>query len=410
MTVFRERRIDVVLPDNNLQPAPVGLSVQQHVVHIFPTFGIGGVPLRICTVVDKLGGAFRHTIISLDSCYDSRERLGEASQVDYADFLVPTVGTMQSVWNAVGHLRTLKPDVLATYNWGSIEWALANTLVTRRHHVHFESGFGPEEADRQIPRRVNMRRLALVGASYLVVPSYTLERIATEIWRIRRDKVRRVENGVDVEKYQSSAGLSSALGVTRAPDELIVGTVAPLRREKNVGRLIEAFAALPDIGRPVRLVIAGDGSERTALEQLARDLGVAEHTVFLGHIDAVEQALGLIDVFVMSSDTEQMPNALLQAMAASCAVASVDVGDVGIIVAPENYPFIVPRDEPGALTDAMTRLLCDDALRMLTARANLAHVRKSYSMDRMVGAYRSLYEGRVPNALVWQPEPDGVQS
>ena len=82
-----------------------------------------------------------------------------------------------------------------------------------------------------------------------------------------------------------------------------------------------------DTSLPVRLVIAGDGAERATLEQFAQELGISDRVVFTGHM-LPEAVLGSFDVFALSSDTEQMPNAVLEAMAARLPVASVDVGDV----------------------------------------------------------------------------------
>ena len=79
-------------------------------------------------------------------------------------------------------LRRIRPDLLVTYNWGATEWALANALPLVRH-VHIEDGFGPEEQAGQIARRVWLRRLFLRRAT-VMVPSRTLWRIATEIWRL----------------------------------------------------------------------------------------------------------------------------------------------------------------------------------------------------------------------------------
>jgi L-malate glycosyltransferase len=373
-------------------------AARRHVLHVFASFGFGGVPLRVVNVINRLGSEFRHTILSLDSCYDSRARFSADALVTFAAYRQVKKGIVGSVRDAARCLRDEKPDNLATYNWGAIEWALANTLLVHGRHVHFESGFGPEEADRQIVRRVLTRRLALSGAACLVVPSRTLDHIARDVWRIRADKIRLIPNGVEADQFAMHRDAEAAAGFTKAPGELVVGTLAPLRREKNLDRLLQAFAALPDIGRPVRLLIAGDGGERAHLENLAKSLSIADRTVFVGHIEAVGEVLGLMDVFAISSDTEQMPNSLLQAMAAGCAVASVDVGDVGIMVAPENRPYVVPRDETGALCGAMVQLLRDDRLRLQTAHANFVHVRETYSMDRMLDAYRILYEGGVPDA------------
>ena len=73
-----------------------------------------------------------------------------------------------------------------------------------------------------------------------------------------------------------------------------------------------------------------------------------------------ESVLGTFDVFALSSDTEQMPLALLEAMAASRAIAAVDVGDVSEIVAEENRKFVVPRDADQAFADAIEALIRQD--------------------------------------------------
>src|SRR3546814_6853205 len=83
-------------------------------------------------------------------------------------------------------------------------------------------------------------------------------------------------------------------------------------------------------------VVAGDGVEGAELRRLAAQLGIAERTRFLGHVEDVPAVLRALDIFALSSDTEQMPNSLLQAMAAARPVAAVDVGDLSRLVAPEE--------------------------------------------------------------------------
>lgn len=97
--------------------------------------------------------------------------------------------------------------------------------------------------------------------------------------------------------------------------------------------------------------------------------------------------LGAFDVFALSSDTEQMPNALLEAMAASRAVAAVDVGDVRQMVCEDNREFIVPRDDAPALAAAITRLLADPNMRAALGRKNRARAVAEFSQQRMFSAY-----------------------
>ena len=82
-------------------------------------------------------------------------------------------------------IARLKPDVLITYNWGAIEWAMANRFAPIARHIHIEDGFGPEEREHQIARRVWFRPLALSGRhTTIVLPSHNLVRIASEQWRL----------------------------------------------------------------------------------------------------------------------------------------------------------------------------------------------------------------------------------
>lgn len=367
-----------------------GAPHPSHLLHVFPSFGLGGVPIRIATVINHFGARFRHTIVALDGCLDCRTRLDPAVAVALEGASYGRHGLIGTMSRIRGRLRALGPDLLLTYNWGSIEWALTNRLFPTCPHVHLESGFGPEEADGQLRRRAWFRRIALARTGLVVVPSQTLVDIATQVWRLDAATVRRIPNGVDCERFAAAPDPAALPGFDTAPGQVIVGTVAPLRREKNLDRLLHAFdRAARDL--PARLLILGDGAERPRLEALAAELDLADRVVFAGHVEAVERVIGLIDVFAMSSDTEQMPNSLLQAMAAGLPVAATDVGDVKRMVAAENGPYIVPRDHDAALGDALRTLLCDADARSRLGRANRERARRDFSQERMFRAYESVF-------------------
>src|SRR5262249_21991803 len=139
------------------------------------------------------------------------------------------------------------------------------------------------------------------------------------------------------------------------------------------------------------LVIAGDGGQMRHLRALAAELNIAPRTYFLGHVDDVPALMRSIDIFALSSDTEQMPNSLLQAMSAGRPVAAVDVGDVREIVAPENRPMIVPRDERGALANAIAILVTDPRRREVLGRLNQEHVSRHYAFETMIAAYGAIF-------------------
>lgn len=362
-----------------------------HLLHVFPSYGHGGVPIRIATVINHFGPRYRHTVLALDGNMAAQSRLDPALNVTVGDPRIDKSRPLAALFRIRDTLIGLQPDLLLTYNWGAVEWALVNCLSAVAPHVHFESGFGPEEADGQIARRVWARRLALLRIKALVVPSQVLVSIARDRWRIPEGKVRYIANGVDCALFAAAGDEAAAPGFTRRGGELIVGTVAPLRVEKNLHRLIRAFAAIAD-RHDARLLIAGDGVERPALEKTAAELGVADRVVFTGHVEHPERVYPLMDVFAISSDTEQMPNTLIQAMAASRPVAGVDVGDVKANLSPENRAHIVPRTDEAGFAALLDRLLADGQLRASLAAANRHHVVEHYSAERMFENYGRIFD------------------
>src|SRR5271163_3293067 len=346
-------------------PAPSVLESRPrpHFVHVFPSFGVGGVPLRMARVINHFGARLRHTVISLDDDLEAAQSF--AGDLDVRLMAAGRVrrGLVRTLVESAAALRRLRP-------------------VPR--HMHFEAGFGKEEADSQLPHRVMFRRWALERCVKVVVPSRVLEDFAHRVWKLPAEQIAYIPNGVDVGRFADPVR-DDIGGFIRRPGELVVGTVAPLRREKNIGRLLRVFASL-DPSLPARLVIAGDGAERQTLARLAGEFGVSERVIFTGRV-APEAVLGTFDIFALSSDTEQMPNALLEAMAASRAVAAVDVGDVKSILCEDNRHFVAARDDEPAFAAALSRLLRDPAKRIELGRRNRERVVAAFSQARMFTAY-----------------------
>jgi glycosyltransferase involved in cell wall biosynthesis len=352
-------------------------------LHVYATFAVGGPQVRFAALANRFGRDYRHAIVAMDGNLACRERLDPALDVSFPPIDIQKGATLANRARFRAALRALRPDGLVTSNWGSIEWAMAN-LPRLVRHIHVEDGFGPEERDRQLPRRVWMRRLLLRGAT-VAVPSRTLYRIADEVWRLPRQSLRYVPNGIDLDRF-AVAHQTGAMPV--------IGTVAALRPEKNLARLLRAFAIVRATV-PCRLVIAGDGPARPALEALAAELGVAADVAFPGHVTDTPALFAGWDIAALSSDTEQMPLAVLEAMAASLPVAATDVGDVATMLAPANAPFVVPRDD-AALAGALAHLLADPALRAALGAANRARAAAAFDQRAMFAAWHALFDGTLP--------------
>jgi glycosyltransferase involved in cell wall biosynthesis len=354
-------------------------------LHVFPTFAVGGAQARFAAVANHLGGAARHVIVSLDGRTDAREKLDPGLDVRFAP-APPARGRLGGLPGALGFLRAIcaerGADRLITSNWGAMDWAIANR-ITRLPHLHTEDGFGPEEQDHQLTRRAWTRRIVLQHSD-VALPSQTLLRIAREQWRLPEARLHAIPNGIDTARFAAAEPVDPALLAALGTGP-VIGTIAALRPEKNLGRLLEAFALLRAC-MPARLVIVGRGGEQAALEARAAALGVAGAVLFAGHTAAPERWMASFDVFGLSSDTEQMPLSVLEAMASGLAVVATDVGDVRLMVAPDNAPFIVARDA-AAMADAFARALAAGAE---VGAANRARARAVYDQADMLARYRVL--------------------
>lgn len=339
--------------------------------------------MRFAALANRFGRQFRHLIVAMDGRMDCRERLRPELDISFPSVEVRKQDTIGNLRRFRSLLRAVRPSRLLTYNWGSIECAMAN-WPGFAGHVHIEDGFGPEEADHQIPRRVLTRRYVL-GRSTVVLPSRTLFKLAADVWKLSPKVLRYVPNGVDCERF-GARDIPPLIWDGEGP---IVGTVAALRPEKNLIRLLDAFRIVRD-RMPCRLLIAGDGPERTKLEQHAAALGLGMDVKFTGQITATEKVYAALSLLALSSDTEQMPTAVLEAMAAGLPVASTDVGDVSQMVAPPNRPFITQLDA-GALAVSMLRLLSQPDLAAGIGVANRDVARASFDQERMFANYEALF-------------------
>jgi glycosyltransferase involved in cell wall biosynthesis len=350
-------------------------------LHAFATFAVGGAQMRFATLANAFGDGYRHIVVAMDGDHACARLLSPALDLRCEPIEAPKRATFGNVRRFRGLLRQFAPDLLVTYNWGAIEWAMANIPRLVRH-VHVEDGFGPEERNAQMRRRVLTRRLVL-ARSTVILPSRNLRGIATDIWHLDPRRVHYVPNGIDLDRFAAGG---------RAPTgEPAVGTITGLRREKNLARLLQAFRQVADT-TPARLIIAGDGSERSKLEAQAAGLGLGQRVQFTGHLDDPAPLYRSIDVFTLSSDTEQMPLSVLEAMAAGLPVAATDVGDIASMVAAENRPFITPLDET-ALAKAIASLISDPALRQRVGAANRAKAVAEFGQVRMMTAWQALFDG-----------------
>ncbi|HEY8604133.1 glycosyltransferase family 4 protein [Tsuneonella suprasediminis] len=365
------------------------------ILHLHSTFSSGGKERRAVRLMNAFGKNLNHAVVSGEPGeLSAANEIAHGIDVDYPDefpLLVgkPTPWRLQAMAQAM-----VEYDLVLTYNWGAMDAVMAHTLfgkaIALPPLIHHEDGFNADEQQKLKPSRNWYRRIALGRASALVVPSEKLEGIALTEWAQPFGRVRRIPNGIDVASFAKTPKADALRGIIKHPGELWVGTVAGLRPIKALHLLVRAFASLPE---PWQLVIVGEGPEVSTIRAEAQAHGI-EHRVHLpGFASDPAKFVGLFDIFALSSQSEQFPISLVEAMAAGLPAVAPAVGDVGAMVADENLPFIVGPGDIGGLSNALATLASDAALRESVGEANRAKAVAEFGEDRMIGAYRRLYSG-----------------
>jgi L-malate glycosyltransferase len=359
-------------------------------VHVFPAFSTGGPEVRTAVLINAMT-EFAHTIVSLNGDVSGSSRLDAPDSVAFAPLACRRgVAGLRTLGRA---LRAHRPDLLVTYGWGGTDAILGARFAGLPAPLHVEDGFLPDEALGQKLTRLQIRRVAFRLAAALVVPSKTLERIAAAAWWLPSRMVHYFPNGVDTDRFspaQASEAEAARHDLGMAPGEIVVGTVGMLRPDKNHARLMRAFHAVTR-QCAARLVIVGGGSCHAPLDQLARELGIHDRVIITGSVVDTARYYRAFDVFALSSDTEQMPLSVLEAMASGLPVVSTDVGDVAEMIAPQAGGLISPRGDDTTFEKQLA-VFCHDAARRRQGGAeNRARAVAHFSLSQMIDSYRQLF-------------------
>lgn len=367
------------------------------ILHCHSTFSLGGKEARAVRLMNAFGRHARHTILSA-----MPDQMGAAAEI--ADGIAvdfPDAASAPVLYGKPGpsRYRALARyfqqfDLVLTYNWGSMDAVgahrLAAPFMALPPLIHHEDGFNADEAERLNWKRSAYRKLMLPTAHRVVVPSHVLERVARAHWGAALP-VERISNGIKVADYAQAPEADAIPGFTRAPGDVVIGTVAGLRAVKDLPLLVAALAHTPP---HVRLVIVGEGPERGAIEAAAVAAGVADRVMLAGFLTEPQRFVGLFDIMALSSLSEQQPIAVMEGMAAGLPIVAPPVGDVADMVAAPNAAYIVERTAE-ALGAAMSRLAADAALRHQIGAANALKARDEFDADQMLHRYATLYAGAI---------------
>jgi glycosyltransferase involved in cell wall biosynthesis len=169
--------------------------------------------------------------------------------------------------------------------------------------------------------------------------------------------------------------------------------IGRLHRQKAVDDLLKAVAGLVEkpIGLGVELTLVGDGPERSALEDLAKELDLEAHVHFEGQLDDVKQHLRQYDVLVLPSRAEGLSNTLLEAMSTGLPVIASDIPANLALVKHSVNGMLYPMGDHHALQDVLELILEHDELRERLGQEGRRTVESAFSIDHVAAQYEAVY-------------------
>ena len=205
----------------------------------------------------------------------------------------------------------------------------------------------------------------------------------SNVFKLHPDNMQVIRNGVDIASldYVEHGGQCRHIG--------IVGNMT--RQVKRTDLFIDAAGIVNRTYPEITWHILGDGHLRPQLEQMAKDNGVFDNTIFAGRINNIPEYLEKLDIGIICSDSEGLSNALIEYMFKGVASIATHVGGNPELIEHEKTGLLVPPDNAPALADAIIRLIEHSQLRQDLARSAREKVASEYSWDNCIDQHTRFY-------------------
>jgi glycosyltransferase involved in cell wall biosynthesis len=307
---------------------------------------------------------------------------------------------IRPLWDLAGlvrlrnFLRRENYDIVHTHtSKGGFVGRLAARLANVPVIVHTAHGFAFHERS---PRSTSLfysglERIASRWCDRIVSVSEFHRRWALELGICKPPEILAIPNGIAALPNPTvpRAELRRRLGATDR--DMVILSMARLAPDKGLEYLITAATILVRTECQFRIVIAGDGPQRARLEELTRNLGVADRVNFLGFREDVSDLLDACDLVVLPSLREGLSIALLEAMAAGKPIIATSIGSHRELACQAEIARLVAPADVAALSDAILQVWGDPALRTRLGASARTLFQSHYTEERMLNSYKQLY-------------------
>ncbi len=210
---------------------------------------------------------------------------------------------------------------------------------------------------------------------------------------ISESKCLLVENAIDHHQFSRRQSVQQAkkamFGIS--PDQLCIGAIGRLAEEKGFDLLIKAFERLIDEGVDARLVIAGEGPDQSSLENQIAQSPAAERMQMYGFCNDPRAFYEALDVFVLSSRREGLPNVILEAMSLGAPVLATEIDGVPRVVHDRVNGSLIPAEDVDSMVTSLLELCRDPDLRVRYSEAAVESIASKWSFDSRMSTIADLY-------------------
>ncbi|OUS92459.1 glycosyltransferase [Rhodococcus sp. NCIMB 12038] len=369
------------------------------VLHVVPDLRVGGAERHAATLFPRLDRErFEPSVICIGSEGELYPALtaGDVPALALGRTKLQAVGAL---WDLVRETRRISPDIMIVRGFNAETLGRVAAVLARVPRTVVWVHNCGETTTRSVLRRIADRALGPVTSAYFGVAKAQVPYLVGDL-HIPPDKIRIIHNGVDPAAFDPSGDRAAVAEFGIGPLDRVVGILAALRPEKDHATLLHAARLVVDELPAAKFLVVGDGPMRGELEQLASELGIADHVVFTGSRRDVKDVLGGMDVFVLSSySVECFPMALLEAMAAGRPAVCTAVGGVPEMITEGATGFLVPPRSPRALAEKLLRVLSDPEKSREMGLAARTRVESEFSLRTSVAESELALEevaGRLP--------------
>lgn len=368
------------------------------IVHMVFRLDYGGMENGLVNLLNSLPSAsYRHCVVALTEATAFQQRIRRDDVTVYSMNKRPGLD-LACYLRLFRLFRRLRPAIVHTRNWGTLDCSLVALAAGVRYRVHGEHGWDIYDPD-GVRRKYRLGRRVLSRIIHrFVALSRELEEWLVGPCGVPRAKVIRICNGVDTEKFRSSTRSDAPASDIPFPDgATVVGSITRFQAIKDpltlISAMLQAWPRARDRGIDLRLAMVGDGPLREQAREMLQKAGELDAAWLPGSRDDVPSLLSRFEVFALTSLREGISNTVLEAMATGIPLVVTDTGGNKELVVQGENGFLVPIASPAAIADAILAIATDAGLRARMAAASRARAVEHYSLERMVDAYDRMYAG-----------------